>query len=117
MAAFAEKPPMITGQPRKDIENMRDYLFRMAQSLGEASSAGVSGETTGLSLAYRNGTPVMRQSSGNTDKQDVEAVRRNAQELKALIIKSANNLQDMLEAGDRAVVSYANSQLNEFKSL
>ncbi|MBO4915196.1 MAG: hypothetical protein J5449_08315 [Oscillospiraceae bacterium] len=107
MPAFAEKPPMITGQPRKDIENMRDYLFRMAQSLGEAANA--PAEASALAVVSRSGNQIQRPGSGNA-AQDVEAVRRNAEELKALIIKSARNLQSMIENGDSAVISYVDSK-------
>ena len=50
--AFTEQPPIVTGQNKKDIENLRDYLFRMVKSLGEAAGADVSTNTGGVSISY-----------------------------------------------------------------
>lgn len=111
---FAEKPPILTGQPKKDLENMRDYLFRMAQSLGDAASAEAAAEN-GVSISYKkDGTQILKPGGGKP--QNTEDIRRNAAELRSLIIKSANNLQQMIVAGDSAVISYADSKMDQFES-
>ena len=89
--AFSEKPPIMSGNDREDIEKLRDYLFRMAQSLNDTLTADTSVQTA-VSVSTRgDGQQVIRTGPGAAT--DIEAVRKNAQELKSLIIKSANNLQ------------------------
>ncbi len=111
---FAEKPPILTGQPKKDLENMRDYLFRMAQSLGDAASAEAAAEN-GVSISYKkDGTQILKPGGGKTS--DIDAVRRNASELTALIIKRANSLQQMIVEGDADVISYTDNKFEEFGS-
>lgn len=89
--AFSEKPPIMSGNDREDIEKLRDYLFRMAQSLDDTLTADTSTQTA-VSVSTRgDGQQVIRTGPGAAT--DIEAVRKNAQELKSLIVKSANNLQ------------------------
>ncbi len=97
--AFTEQPPIVTGQNKKDIENLRDYLFRMVKSLGEAAGADVSTNTGGVSISYgKDGQQILRTSGGgDASSKDIAAVRKNAQELRSLIIKSAKNLQDQID--------------------
>lgn len=87
---YAERPPILTGQNKQDIANMRDYLFRLAQQLSESTSP----STATASVTVRNGKVV---SGGTATEADIQAVRQNAEELKALIIKSANNLQAQID--------------------
>ena len=96
--AFTEKPPILTGDNKTDMGNIRDYLFRMAQSLNNIAIADTTTET-GVSISYRNdGTQILKTSSGgDASQKDIAAVRKNAQELKALIIKSAENLQNQID--------------------
>jgi len=97
--SFAEKPPIVTGQSKKDIENLRDYLFRMAQSLSEAAGASAATDNAGVSISYqKNGTQVLKPGgSGGASDKDIAAVRKNAQELRSLIIKSARDLQRQID--------------------
>ena len=97
--AFTEQPPIVTGQNKKDIENLRDYLFRMVKSLGEAAGADVSTNTGGVSISYgKDGQQILRTSGGgDASSKDIAAVRKNAQELRSLIIKSAKNLQNQID--------------------
>ncbi len=114
--AFTEQPPILTGQSKRDLENLRDYLIRLNKSLGDAAEANVIG-SNGVAIAYaRNGQQVLR-SGGSTSASDIEAVRRNAQELKSLIIKSANELQQQLEDGDTYVMHYADSKKESYDEL
>lgn len=124
--SFAEKPPIVTGQSKKDIENLRDYLFRMAQSLGDAAGANAATDNAGVSISYKkDGTQVLRpvSSSGTSDK-DIAAVRKNAQELRSLIIKSAKDLNRRIDsngegiiAGDNAVMNYVDSKTEVYNSM
>ena len=97
--AFTEQPPIITGQNKKDIENLRDYLFRMVKSLGEAAGADVSTNTGGVSISYgKDGQQILKTGGGgDASQKDIAAVRKNAQELRSLIIKSARELQQQID--------------------
>lgn len=95
MPFFPEKPPILTGRDRDDIANMRDWLFRFHASLDEVIVADTN-TNTGYSISTRNdGQQVLRTQGGTP--QDIEAVKKNARELKSLIIKSAKNLQRQID--------------------
>lgn len=102
--AFSEKPPILTGEAKKDIAAIRDYLFRFASTLDEPAIS----DTSGVQITTKSdGTKVLKP--GSADPDAIAAIRKNAQELKSLIIKSANNLQSGLnteiinrQAGDAA---------------
>ena len=95
---FAEKPPILTGNTKEDLAKLRDYLFRMAQSLSEAAGAEISTPTAVTISTRADGQQVIKTGPGAAT--DIEAVRKNAQELKSLIVKSAENLQKKINDGD-----------------
>lgn len=100
---FTEKPPIVTGQNSKDIANLRDYLFRMAQSLSEA--AGAEAASGSYSISYgKDGRQILTPGGGSSSgNRDIDDMRRNALELRSLIIKRAGELQaqiDGIELGD-----------------
>lgn len=116
--AFTEKPPILRGTEQEQLHALRDYLFRMAQSLSEA--AGESTPAVSVVATVRpDGTRVYSQSSGKS--KDTEDVQANARALRDLIIKSANDLERRLngkiEAGDEYVISYADSKKEVYNSL
>lgn len=124
---FAEKPPIMTGNTKDDLGKLRDYLFRMAASLNEAANA-PSAINAGTIIGYsKKGEAVTK--NGKEASSDIEAVRKNANELKALIIKSAKGLQIQLDAmpdepnvkawiseGDSYVQEYCDNRLEELDS-
>ena len=80
--AWNEKPPILTGRGSQDLANLRDYLFRMSQSLTEVSEGAVS-------VTYdKDGRQVLTPKSSNDEA--LKAIKENAQELRSLIIKSAD---------------------------
>ena len=109
--AFTEKPPMLAGTTQQQVNALRDYLFRMASSLETAAGAPA---TTGSS------TLVVKKDGGRVYKTNeseaIEAVRRNAQELRSLIIKTANGLGADISAGDAAVIAYADQKTETYDS-
>jgi len=82
--AFNEKPPMLTGNQQSDMVRMRDYLFRMANSLDAIASA--PAVYTGTS------NPALSGSSSADSKSEIDKIRKSAQELRDLIIQNANNI-------------------------
>jgi len=86
------KPPMLTGDNKKDIVNLRDYLFRIAGTLDAVAQPG----TPAVSVSYQNGKPVTKPAG---DSKDVEEIRQEAKRLASLIIKTGNELDK--EIGDR----------------
>lgn len=89
--AFTEKPPILQGSPEDQIRALRDYLFRMAGSLETVITAPAVGTGTTVKRTRADGTVVME--TGSAAQADTDAIRRSAAELRALIIKSANDLQ------------------------
>ena len=92
--AFVEKPPIMTGDDKKDLSEIRDYLFRLVEGLNAASTADV-GTQTAVQISTRGDGQQIIKTGGGT-AQDVTAVMKNARELKSLIIKSAKNLQKQI---------------------
>ena len=85
---FNEKPPMLGGDVQTDLAALRDYLFRMVRGLEDVTTAAGSGNV----VSYGP-----KSQQGGASKSDIDKVRQNAEELKALIIKSANNLQQEID--------------------
>lgn len=72
------KPPILTGNTQNDLYRLRDYLFQLSGSLEAAATAPAAQSTGG---------------SASTDKATVAAVRKSAQELRDLIVKSADRVE------------------------
>ena len=108
-----EKPPILRGTEREQIGALRDYLFRMAQSLETAAAA----ETvaSAASVVKADGSRALKP--GGANQQTVDDVRRNARELRDLILKSARDLEGQISAGDATVIQYVESKTEEYNSL
>ena len=119
--AFTEQPPILTGNNKKDLENVRDYLFRMVKSLGEAAGADVSAGTGGVAISYaKDGTQVLKTSGGgDASQKDIIAVRKNAQELRSLIIKSAKELQAQIDDIEHSTfyIKYADDFAGDYPAV
>lgn len=94
--AFTEKPPMLRGSTQEQVNALRDYLFRMASALDEAATAPLAGSGRTQITTNRDGTKVIK--NGAAAGKDIEAVQKNAQELKSLIVKSAKELESYCDA-------------------
>lgn len=129
-----ERPPILTGNSGKDIANLRDYLFRMAGSLNPIANTSENTMVVGYNAA---GQAVQKKESPGGGA-DIEQIRRNASELRDLIIKTANGVSDEitnringdagLQAGlteeiaarmqsDNGVISYADKKVEEYGSM
>lgn len=91
-----EQPPILRGTADQQIRQLRDYLARMYGSLSRAETAPVS--TAVGQLQSGSGGGISR--SGAVDKQTVEMIRANAARLKALIIKTAEELDTKIQGID-----------------
>ena len=100
--AWNEKPPILTGQYSRDLTNLRDYLFRMAQSLTEVESAAA------VSISYTKDGKQILTPAESAD------IKRNAQELRSLIIKSADALRQQITEGDAEVTAYTDSKEEQY---
>ncbi len=105
-----ELPPILTGSSAQQIAAIRAYLVRMADRLNEAADA------PGVTYTQAGGTAAARQirrgaQSGGTAEADAEAVRRNAAELRALIIKTADGLNGGIEKSASELRSYADGRI------
>lgn len=114
--AFTEKPPILTGRNNDDIANLRDYLFRMAQSLNEVVAADAQTET-GIAISYgKDGTQILKTGGGAVNDDEIAKVRKNAQELRSLIIKSAKDLQDQIDSIENSTfyIKYADDFAGDY---
>ncbi len=101
---------MLAGTEQQQISALRDYLFRMASSLEAIATAPTDG--AGALVVRADGSKVYRTDA----TESTEAIRKNAQELRALIIKTANGLGDEIAAGDAAVTAYADRKTEVYDS-
>ena len=102
---YMEKPPILQGSEQQQIKAIRDYLYRMAGSLETVIGAVGSGSEAKISI-LKDGRQAV-STSGGSEAQTIEAMRRNAQELQALIIKHARELGTEIVTGDSEVKQYA----------
>jgi len=108
-----ELPPILSGNSSQQLSALRAYLVRIAQQLntaGVAESTGSSG--TALSTS---GTSTSQTEQGSTSPKTIDEVRKNARDLRALILKTANALSgDIILSQDqqRRYVDDATEQLS-----
>lgn len=107
-----EKPPILRGSEKEQIAALRDYLFRMAQSLETASTAEAA--SSAAPIVKADGSRALKPV-GAAEKS-IDDVRKNAQLLRDLILKSARDLEGKITEGDNTVMSYANSKVEEYCS-
>ena len=111
---FLGMPPNLTGDARADNAALRDYLFKLAQSL-ETVASGLTAVQASMKVTTRkDGQQVIK--TGGEYSGDIEAVRKNAEELKSLIVKSAKNLEKEMDAGDRELAGLIESGDSELAS-
>ena len=108
-----QKPPMLSGSPQQQIMALRDYLFRMADDLQTVSSGGNAVQVTGYDASGRQ----IVTGAGGASEEALKAIRKNAGELRDLIIKSASDLTAEIANGDNAVIDYTDSKTEEYNSI
>lgn len=90
-----EYPPILQGSAQQQLTALRDYLVRMARSLETAEQAQASAVSSG---GKNTGTLAGKKEKSEEDK--LAAIRRNAANLRALILKTADEANTVaLELG------------------
>ena len=89
-----EIPPRLQGSPEQQLVAMRDYLVRLSQSLEQVSRSGAA--------------PAVSKAGAAASAQEnaAEQVKSTARALKALIIKTADE-----------ITAYTDSRVESFESL
>ncbi len=88
-----ELPPMAQGTSEQQLAALRDYLVRLSRSLEQVCGAEAIGEAAG-------------RAAGRAQKQAAAEVKAAAHSLRALIIKTADE-----------VAEYADAKVEEYNSL
>lgn len=109
--AFTEMPPMLSGSTQQQLNALRDYLFRMAKSLEPVTQMAEN------KVIYDKTGRVQQETGTAANSEAIEKVRKNAAELEALIIKSADNLTQDIAAAESRSYSYADSKTEEYNSM
>ena len=114
--AFTEKPPILQGSTQDQLRAIRDYLFRMASSLEAAATAPAVG--TGATVRRTRADGIAVTETGSAAKADTDAIRKSAAELRSLIIKHANDLQDQIDTIELTTfyVKYADAFTGDYPS-
>lgn len=87
-----EYPPILQGSPQQQLGALRDYLVRMARSLDAAEAAASAKEERATAKAAS-----AKKAGGQSEEDKLAAIRRNAANLKALIVKTANQADTIAE--------------------
>lgn len=92
---YTLKPPMLSGDQARDLAALRDWAWQLSRSLETVEAAGSSGNVVSYSP---NGQQIQTPAgSSGTDKASIEAIRKNAGELRDMIVKSAENMQSQID--------------------
>ena len=90
-----EYPPILIGSEQQQLNTLRDYLVRMAKSLEAAEQ---SADLSAQSAEADRSRSALREKKESEDK--LSALRRNAANLRALIVKTAQEADSLsLELG------------------
>ena len=82
-----EIPPQLQGSPEQQLVAMRDYLVRLAQSLEPVGRSAAAAAKTGV--------------AAGAQEKAAEQIRSTANSLKALIIKTADEITAYTDSPDR----------------
>ena len=102
-----ELPPILKGSSAEQIALLRDYLVRMARQLNEAGEA--PAQSVQSIRVTRDGRRIF--SDDTSASADTEAVRKNAKELKALIVKTSKELGQEIDEGGEEARLYADGKI------
>ena len=89
-----EYPPILKGSERQQLQDLRDYLVRMARSLQEAEQAADRSEQASPSLALSQRPDTA--PAPETGPADAQEARRLAGQLRSLILKTAQRMDESL---------------------
>lgn len=108
-------PPILSGNTAQQITALRNYLVRMAGQLNSASTAPAA--TTMYTTAdgrrvYKNAVSAAPEQESAGGGADVEEVRKNARELRQLILKTADGLTGDIEAEGEEARRYTDAQMS-----
>ena len=120
---FKEMPPMLTGSVANQVVSLRQYLIRMAKELDRLDYQGTSAAQLGAVPQHQTGSKGKATISGGSG-EDIDKIKKNAKELQALIIKTANNLGatkeelgSLITGGDNYVMDYTDSRVDSLSSM
>lgn len=88
-----EYPPILTGSEQQQLLALRDYLVRLAKSMETAEAA--AGGKDGLAAA--GAAPAKKTGAREEQEEKLSALRRNAENLRALIVKTAGEADTLAE--------------------
>lgn len=111
MPLFTEMPPMLRGTAEEQTLQLRNYLVRLAKSLGGTTQPIQSqAQSTQVNGAVK---------TVDTSKQLRAEIQRNAQELQQLILSTANNVTQYTDRRfDRLTGEYvAQSEFGDYKAV
>lgn len=106
MAFWNEKPPMLTGNYRTDMANLREYLFRLVKHL-EEGEYGTGAENVNITYD-KDGRQIL--SPGSTGGENVD-LRKDFQDLKSQVVQSLNALRQEIIDGDADVKDYVDGKV------
>lgn len=109
--AINEMPPMLSGSVAQNIANLRAYLVRMVNELNDVATAASDG--TAIAAA----PSVQKAMTAASKDKTAEDIRKNAESLKSLIVKTANELAEKITSGDSSVMHYADERVDTLSSV
>lgn len=102
-----ERPPILQGNTNDQVRLLHDYLMRLASTLDGSIQAATSLQNVTTKID-ENGRQVL--ISGGAESRTAAEIKKSAEELKALILKSAEDSGQIME-------EYVNSKTEEYQSM
>lgn len=95
-----EYPPILQGSEQQQLLALRDYLVRMAQKLDRAEEGSPAFAGQAAVVAVSSGAAAASAGEKKAEEDKLAALRRNAANLRALIVKTAGEAESLsLELG------------------
>ena len=105
MSMMYELPPILKGSEEQKLTALRNYLVRMAYQLNSAESA------PGVTYAAENKNTQSLSISASASSDNADEVRKNAKQLRQLIVKTVDRLSGDIASGADSAQSYTDTQL------
>ena len=88
MSGVFKQPPILSGSTAEQVRQLRDYLVRLVRELPDGNDT---------ALIDRAVQKAVKASDGETQKAAVQAARSQAQAVKQLIIKTADEIYEDID--------------------
>ena len=91
-----EKPPILQGSTNDQVRALRDYLYKLAGTLDGSIQQATALQNVKVTVD-KQGRQVVSAGGGGVNASTADAIKKSADELKRLIIKSADEVYEYMD--------------------